>query len=61
MVKVNPMNILITGGVDLLELIYVSFLQKNKYKISSLDNLSRKGSKYNLELLTKQKINNYQF
>ena len=38
----------------------MSFFKK-KYKISSLDNLSRKGSKYNLELLKKRKINNHKF
>ena len=34
---------------------------KKKYKIHCLDNLSRKGSKYNLELLKKNYIKNYNF
>ena len=32
--------------------------KKKKHKITSLDNLSRKGSKYNLNLLKKEKIKN---
>ena len=33
--------------------------EKKKFQIISLDNLSRKGSKYNLKLLKKNKIKNY--
>ena len=61
MVKDNSMNILITGGCGFVGTNLCLFLKKKKYKISSLDNLSRKGSKYNLELLKKQKINNHKF
>ena len=53
------MNILITGGCGFVGSNLCLFLKKKNYKISSLDNLSRKGSKYNLELLKKQKIKNY--
>jgi len=61
MVKDNPMNILITGGCGFVGNNLCLFLKKKKYKISSLDNLSRRGSKYNLELLKKRKINNHKF
>ena len=60
-IKNNIMNILITGGCGFVGTNLCLFLQKNKYKISSLDNLSRKGSKYNLKLLKEQKIKNYNF
>ena len=47
------MKILITGGCGFVGSNLCIFLKKKKYKITSLDNLSRKGSKYNLELLKK--------
>ena len=52
------MKILITGGCGFIGSNLCIFLKKKKYKITSLDNLSRKGSKYNLELLKKKKIKN---
>ena len=52
------MKILITGGCGFVGSNLCIFLKKKKYKITSLDNLSRKGSKYNLELLNKKKIKN---
>tara|TARA_B100000003_G_scaffold115210_1_gene103189 strand:- start:311 stop:1333 length:1023 start_codon:yes stop_codon:yes gene_type:complete len=52
------MKILITGGCGFVGSNLCIFLKKKKYKITSLDNLSRKGSKYNLELLKKKKIKN---
>jgi len=53
------MRILITGGCGFVGTNIGLFLSKKKYKLVSLDNLSRKGSKYNLELLKKNKIKNY--
>ncbi len=52
------MKILITGGCGFVGTNLALFLNKY-YKIDCLDNLSRKGSKYNLSLLKKKKINNY--
>ena len=52
-------KILITGGCGFVGSNLCIFLNKKKYKISSLDNLSRKGSRYNLNLLKKLNIKNY--
>ena len=52
------MKILITGGCGFVGTNLSLFLKKKKHKITSLDNLSRKGSKYNLQLLLKNKIKN---
>ena len=52
------MKILITGGCGFVGTNIALFLNKN-YNIDSLDNLSRKGSKYNLNLLKKNKIKNF--
>ena len=52
------MKILITGGCGFVGTNIALFLNK-KYKVNSLDNLSRKGSRYNLNLLKKNKIRNY--
>tara|TARA_Y100001970_G_scaffold287097_1_gene410897 strand:+ start:3023 stop:4045 length:1023 start_codon:yes stop_codon:yes gene_type:complete len=53
------MKILITGGCGFVGTNLCLFLKQKKHKITSLDNLSRKGSKYNLELLKKEKIKNF--
>ena len=53
------MKILITGGCGFVGTNIALFLSSKGYKIESLDNLSRKGSKYNLKLLNKEKIKNY--
>ncbi len=53
------MKILITGGCGFVGTNIALFLSKKKYKIQSLDNLSRNGSKYNLNLLKKNNIKNY--
>ena len=53
------MKILITGGCGFVGTNLALFLKQKKHKISSLDNLSRKGSKYNLKLLNNEKIKNY--
>ncbi len=52
------MKILITGGCGFVGSNLCLFLKKKKHKITSLDNLSRKGSLYNLDLLKKKKIKN---
>ena len=52
------MKILITGGCGFVGSNLCLFLKQKKYKITSLDNLSRKGSLYNLSLLKKKKIRN---
>ena len=52
------MNILITGGCGFVGTNLSLFLKKKNHKITSLDNLSRKGSRYNLQLLRKNKIKN---
>lgn len=53
------MKILITGGCGFVGTNLALFLNFKGFKIESLDNLSRKGSKYNLKLLKKEKIKNY--
>ena len=53
------MKILITGGCGFVGTNIAIFLSNKKYKISTLDNLSRKGSRYNLNLLKKYNIKNY--
>ena len=52
------MKILITGGCGFVGTNIALYLSK-KYKVDCLDNLSRKGSRYNLKLLKKNKIKNY--
>ncbi len=55
------MKILVTGGCGFVG-ANIALTLKNKLKkakVFSLDNLSRKGSKYNLNLLNKNKIINY--
>ena len=53
------MKILITGGCGFVGTNIAIFLSNKKYKISTLDNLSRKGSRYNLNLLKKYNIKNH--
>lgn len=53
------MKILVTGGCGFVGTNLALYLKSKKFNVDSLDNLSRKGSKYNLELLNKKKINNY--
>ena len=55
------MKILVTGGCGFVGTNIALFLSKKNYRISTLDNLSRKGSRYNLNLLKKNKIKNYKF
>ena len=47
------MKILITGGCGFVGTNLGIYLKRKGYKISSLDNLSRKGSRYNLKLIKK--------
>ena len=54
------MKILITGGCGFVGTNIALFLNKKKsIKIHTLDNLSRKGSIFNLKLLNQNKIKNY--
>jgi CDP-paratose 2-epimerase len=54
------MKILITGGCGFVGTNLALFLN-NYYNVFILDNLSRKGSKYNLNLLKKKNIKNFNF
>ena len=53
------MNILITGGCGFVGTNLAIFLKKKNFDVFSLDNLSRKGSSYNLSLLKKNQIKNF--
>ena len=55
------MKILITGGCGFVGTNLALFLHLKGYKIDCLDNLSRKGSRYNFRLLKNKKIRNYNF
>ena len=55
------MKILVTGGCGFVGSCIALFLKRknNKFKISTLDNLTRKGSLVNLKRLKKSGIKNY--
>ena len=54
------MKILITGGCGFVGAnLALHLSKKKKFKVFSLDNISRSGSKYNQKLLKKNKIKNY--
>jgi len=53
------MKILITGGCGFVGTNIALYLNSKGFNVSSLDNLSRKGSFYNFSLLKKKKIINY--
>ena len=53
------MKILITGGCGFVGTNIALFLKEKKHLIYSLDNLSRKGSKFNLKLLKDKNIKNF--
>ena len=53
------MKILITGGCGFVGSNLALFIKKKGFTVHTLDNLTRKGSKYNSNLLKKQKIKNY--
>jgi len=55
------MKILITGGCGFVGTNIALYLNTKGFNVSSLDNLSRKGSLYNFSLLKKKKIVNYKF
>ncbi len=54
-------KILITGGCGFIGSNIAIFLKNKSYDVYSLDNLSRKSSRYNLNILKKNKIKNYKF
>ena len=53
------MKILITGGCGFIGTNIAVFLKSKKHNVFTLDNLSRKGSKYNLNILRSKNIKNY--
>ncbi|MDC3059011.1 NAD-dependent epimerase/dehydratase family protein [Candidatus Pelagibacter sp.] len=53
------MKILITGGCGFIGTNLALFLHSKGFKIDCLDNLSRKGSQYNLNLLKEKNIKNF--
>ena len=53
------MNILITGGCGFVGTNLSLYLKSKKFNIFTLDNLSRKGSKFNYTVLKKKKIKNF--
>ena len=53
------MNILITGGCGFVGANLSLYLKNKKFNVYTLDNLSRKGSKFNYTLLKKNKIKNF--
>ena len=53
------MKILITGVCGFVGSNLALLLKKKGFKVHTLDNLTRKGSRYNSNLLKKQKIKNY--
>ena len=53
------MKILITGGCGFVGANLAIHLKKKKFKVSTLDNIVRLGSQYNLELLKTNNIKNY--
>ena len=52
-------KILVTGGCGFIGSNLCIYLKKRNFLVYSLDNLSRKGSKHNLNLLKKYKIKNF--
>ena len=55
------MKVLITGGCGFVGTNLALFLKSKNFNVNCLDNLSRKGSRYNLNLLRNKKIRNYKF
>ena len=53
------MKILITGGCGFVGTNLALYLKKKKFNVFYLENLTRKGSLYNLNLLKKKKIKNF--
>ena len=55
------MKVLITGGCGFVGTNLSLYLSSKGFNVNTLDNLSRKGSKYNLTLLKQKKIKNFNF
>ena len=54
----KKIKVLITGGCGFVGTNLAIYLNKY-FKIESMDNLSRKGSRYNYSVLKSKKIKNY--
>ena len=57
----KKLKILVTGGCGFVGSNLCIFLKKKNFNVYSLDNLSRKGSTYNLNLLKKNGIKNFNY
>jgi len=53
------MKILVTGGCGFIGTNLSVFLKKKDFKVHTLDNLSKKGSFYNFQILKSNKIKNF--
>ncbi len=53
------MKILITGGCGFIGTNLSIYLKNKGFKIYTVDNFTRKGSRYNKKILEKNKIKNY--
>jgi len=53
------MKILVTGGCGFIGANLSVFLKKKNFKVHTLDNLSKKGSFYNFQILKSNKIKNF--
>ena len=51
------MKILVTGGCGFIGTNLSVFLKKKEFKVHTLDNLSKKGSFYNFQILKSNKRN----
>jgi len=57
----KKLKILITGGCGFVGSNLCIFLKNKKFNVFSLDNLSRRGSYFNLNILKKLKIKNFKY
>ena len=61
MTKNNAIKILVTGGCGFVGSNVCIYLKNKKFNVYSLDNLSRKGSQFNLRVLSQNKIHNFKY
>ena len=57
----KKLKILITGGCGFVGSNLCIFLNNKNFTVFSLDNLSRRGSDFNLNILKKLKIKNFKY